>query len=95
MQDHVDLLIMTIWWYGNGYLFAWFFTLLALDPHRTGSLFGLIGLILGALGIEIRGKTGRFPFGLMVTIWPLPFFCSILGVGWWVVETVQRWLGMP
>ena len=93
-QDFIDFLILTAWTYGNGYVVAWLVMMLGLNPHRTGSLFAVIGIVLGLWGIRIRQRTGRFPPGLAYLIWPLPFLCTFMAVTWWVVDKLQRWLGV-
>ena len=93
-QDFIDFLILTAWTYGNGYVAAWLVMMLGLNPHRTGSLFALVGIVVGGFGIFVRQRSGRFPLGAMVIVWPLPFLCTFMAVAWWVVDQIQRWLGM-
>jgi hypothetical protein len=47
-------LILTAWTYGNGYVAAWLVMMLGLNPHRTGSLFALVGIVVGGFGIFVR-----------------------------------------
>ncbi len=60
-QDFIDILIVVAWSYGNGFVSAWFFGPLRGDAHRVGVWFALIGWILGAFGIIIRRRSGKFP----------------------------------
>jgi hypothetical protein len=92
-QDFFDLLLIVAWCYGNGYAFAWFLAPLGLDPQQIAAWFGFVGWLLGLLGIGLRQRLGRFPLGLTFIIWPLPLVCSLVGFGWWMLDTLQGWLG--
>jgi len=93
-QDMIDIILVVAWTYGNGFLFAWLLVPLGLDPHKTGSVFAFIGWGLGMMGLINRRLSGKFPLGLALMIWPLPLLCSFAGIVWWLVDRVQRWLGV-
>ena len=93
--DFIDFIIVIAWTYINGYLFAWLFEPLGLDPHRTGSFFVVLGAIFGLWGIFKREQSGRFPLFVTYLVWGVPFLCPLVAFAWRLVDAIQRWLWMP
>lgn len=84
MQDPIDLLIVTIWTYGCGFIFGWLIEW-GLSPHQTGSLFAFIGVLIGIWGIEWRRWFGKFPGAASILIFALPFTCIFAAIIWRVM----------
>jgi hypothetical protein len=93
-RDFFDLLLIVIWWYGNGFAFAWFLTPTGPNGIRTAAIFGLVGWVLGVWGLTIRQISGRFPLGLSLLIGVIPFLSAAFSASWWLSEIVLRWLGL-
>ena len=89
IKNGIELIFITIWTYGGGYLFAWLLPL-DIDPVRTAAIFGSVGFVLGAYSIERRRYTGRFPVMLSIIILAIPFTCSVIAL--WLY--ILRWLGL-
>ena len=90
--DFIDLLIVTVWTYVNGYLFGWLLEPLGVDRNWTSSLFAFLGIVFGLWGIFERKQTGRFPLAAMFLIWGVAFLCPLVALAWRLVDAVQRWL---
>ena len=92
--DIFDFLLVVFWSYGNGYLAAWLVEPIRPMAWRVAAVFGFLGVVLGAWGIEQRDRQGTFPIVISFPIFAIPFFCSFVGLAFWIVNAVQRWLGI-